>query len=241
MALVLASASPQRKGLLARIGAAPSRVLAPEADETPRPGETAQALVLRLAGAKLQAAVRLLEAEGAGAGKSWVLAADTVAACGRRLLAKPEDEAGAERMLRLLSGRRHRVWTGVAVCRLPDGAEARRVVCSCLRFRRFSEEDLAELLASGEWRGRAGGYAIQGRAEAQLAWLSGSYSNVAGLPLAETRALLRGLGWREGAEGGRGAGPREGGPLRAMAGGEGACAGLRGGGESGSGGAPGLC
>ena len=211
MALVLASASPQRRSLLARIGALPSRVIAPEADEAPRPGETAQALVLRLAEAKLQAAVRLLEAEGAGtgtgAGKSWVLAADTVAACGRRLLAKPEDEAGAERMLRLLSGRRHRVWTGVAVRRLPDGAEARRAVCSCLRFRRFSEEDLAELLASGEWRGRAGGYAIQGRAEAQLAWLSGSHSNVAGLPLAETRALLRGLGWREGAaEGGGKAG-----------------------------------
>ena len=126
-----------------------------------------------------------------------MLAADTVVACGRRILGKADDAATAERYLRLLSGRRHRVYTGVAVA-APDGRRAARVVMTMVRIKRLDEPELEAYLASGEWRGKAGGYAIQGRAEAFIPAINGSYSNVVGLPLAATLDLLRGLGWRPG-------------------------------------------
>jgi septum formation protein len=125
---------------------------------------------------------------------TFVIAADTIVAVGRRVLAKPDDELQAKKMLDLLSGRNHRVYTGVAVI-APDGRRADRVAEARVTFKRFSAEDTATLIDSGEWRGVAGGYRIQGRAAAAVTQLVGSYSAVVGLPLYETMTLLRGLGY----------------------------------------------
>ena len=183
--LVLASASPRRLQLLAQIGITPDEVSPSDIDETPRPGELPRPLALRLAEEKLAACV----AEGA-----FVLAADTVVAVGRRLLPKTESQKEAEACLRLMSGRAHRVLTGVAV-RAPGGNLSSRVVITRVQMKRLSEEEIANYLASGEWRGKAGGYGIQGRAGAFIRGLSGSYTGVVGLPLYETRNMLTGLGW----------------------------------------------
>ena len=166
----------------------PDRIEAPEVDEAPLPRELPRAHALRVAQAKLDAV-----AGRAGAG--FVVAADTVIACGRRILPKADDVQAARRGLELLSGRRHRVYGGVAAA-APDGRRAHRLVVTMVRFKRLSEEELEGYLASGEWQGKAGGYAIQGRAEAFIPDINGSYSNVVGLPLAATLNLLRGLGWR---------------------------------------------
>jgi septum formation protein len=139
---------------------------------------------LRLAVAKLRGVER----------EAYVIAADTVVAAGRRILPKTESEAEAARYLRLLSGRRHKVFTGIAV-RTPGGRQAARVVESIVHFARLEESQIAAYLRSGEWRGKAGGYAIQGKAAMFIDYLSGSYSNVVGLPLFETARLLRGLGY----------------------------------------------
>jgi septum formation protein len=183
--LILASASPRRRELLAQIGLAPDAIVAPEIDETPRPRELPRALVQRLARAK---------ADAAATPGAFVLAADTVVAAGRRILPKAEDEATAQACLALLSGRRHRVLTCV-VAQAPDGRRAERVSESIVAFARLTEPQRRAYLASGEWRGKAGGYAIQGRAAAHIRFLSGSYSGVVGLPLFETAQLLRGLGY----------------------------------------------
>jgi septum formation protein len=188
--LLLASSSPRRLALLRQVGVIPERIAAPAVDETALPGELPRAHVLRLAAAKASDVARRPEAAGA-----FVLAADTAVACGRRILGKADDEAAALRCLRLLSGRRHRVYTAVAVV-APDGRRALRVAQTVVRFKRLHQRDIASYLASGEWRGKAGGYAIQGRAEAFIAAINGSYSNVVGLPLATTLDLLWGLGWR---------------------------------------------
>jgi septum formation protein len=188
--LILASSSPRRLVLLRQVGVIPDRIEAPEVDETPLARELPRAHVLRVAEAKASYVARRPEAAGA-----FVLAADTVVACGRRILGKAEDEAAAERCLRLLSGRRHRVHTAVAVA-APDGRRAVRVAETVVRLKRLHERDIASYLACGEWRGKAGGYAIQGRAEVFILSISGSYSNVVGLPLATTLDLLQGLGWR---------------------------------------------
>ncbi|HEX6112986.1 MAG TPA: Maf family nucleotide pyrophosphatase [Geminicoccaceae bacterium] len=188
--LILASSSPRRLALLRQVGVNPDRIAAPEVDETPSARELPRAHVLRLAEAKASDVARRPEAAGA-----FVLAADTVVACGRRILGKADDEAAAERCLRLISGRRHRVYTAVAVV-APDGRRALRVVLTVVRFKRLHGRDIAGYLASGEWRGKAGGYAIQGRAEAFILSINGSYSNVVGLPLATALDLLGGLGWR---------------------------------------------
>ena len=168
----------------------PDRIAAPEVDETLLARELPRAHVLRLAETKASDVARRPEAAGA-----FVLAADTVVACGRRILGKADDVTTAERCLRLLSGRRHRVYTAVAVV-APDGRRAVRVVQTVVRFKQLHEREIASYLAFGEWRGKAGGYAIQGRAEAFILSINGSYSNVVGLPLATTLDLLRGLGWR---------------------------------------------
>jgi septum formation protein len=188
--LVLASASPRRLALLRQVGVEPDRVLATQVDETPRKGELPRALALRLAVAKAHAAVATAAAAG-----EYVLAADTVVACGRRVLPKAETEAEALRCLTLLSGRRHRVLTAVCVI-APDGREATRIVTTMVRFRRVGESERAAYIAGGEWSGKAGGYAIQGAAAAFVPAINGSYPNVVGLPLVETLALLHGLGWR---------------------------------------------
>lgn len=183
--LVLASASPRRLALLAQIGIVPDRVISPDIDETPLPRELPAQHAARLARAKALA----VDAPG-----SYVLAADTVVAVGRRILPKADNEADARKCLALFSGRRHRVMTAV-VLRAPDHRLSERLVQSVVAFARLSETQIADYIASGEWLGKAGGYAIQGRAAMFIRFLSGSYSNVVGLPLFETTQLLRGLGW----------------------------------------------
>jgi septum formation protein len=181
--LVLASASPRRLDLLRQVGLEPAEIDPADIDETPRRRELPRAHALRLAEAKLAAvAPRHPDA--------IVLAADSVVACGRRILPKAEHEAEARACLALLSGRRHRVLGGVAV-RGPDGRVRSRLVETAVRFKRLEAAEIDDYLASGEWRGKAGGYAIQGRAARFVAFVSGSYSNVVGLPLFETLALLK--------------------------------------------------
>ena len=186
--LVLASASPRRRDLLAQIGIAADAITPADIDETVRVGELPRDHALRLAREKA-AAVAAREAD------AFVLAADTVVACGRRILPKAEDSRTARDCLSLLSGRRHRVMTGVAVA-APGGRQRSRVVETAVKFKRLTRAEVEAYVESGEWRGKAGGYAIQGRAGGLIPWINGSYSNVVGLPLAETRALLEGLGWR---------------------------------------------
>ena len=183
--LTLASASPRRLALLEGIGLAPDRVRPAAIDETRIAGETPRAMALRLACAKAAAV--------AAAGE-WVLAADTVVACGRRALGKPSCAAEARTCLALLSGRRHRVHTGVAVV-APDGRERARIVTTRVRFKQLAPGEIASYVASGEWADKAGGYAIQGRAGGFVIAVNGSCSNVVGLPLYETRMLLHGLGY----------------------------------------------
>lgn len=182
--LTLASASPRRRELLARLGVIPDAVVHAEIDETPVKGELPRVYVGRVARAKALA----VAAEG------HVLAGDTVVAVGRRILPKAEDEATARRCLELLSGRRHRVFSAVALLE-PDGTLRERLSETIVRFKALSEEEIAAYLAGGEWRGKAGGYAIQGAAEGLVQWLQGSHSGVMGLPLHETRALLRSAGF----------------------------------------------
>ena len=186
--LVLASASPRRRDLLAQIGIVPDAVIPSEIDETPHRGELPRVLALRLATEKAQAVARQC-------GPAFVLAADSVVAVGRRALPKPADEAEARRCLVLLSGRRHRVYGGHVVI-APDGRVASKLVTTAVRFRRLDDDDIDGYIASNEWRDKGGGYAIQGRAAAVVPSISGSYTNVVGLALAEVRALLTGLGYR---------------------------------------------
>jgi nucleoside triphosphate pyrophosphatase len=186
--LVLASASPRRRDLLAQIGIVPDAVDPADLDETPRPREMPGPHAARLAGEKAAAvAVRHPDA--------CVLAADTVVACGQRILPKPEEPGEARRCLRLLSGRAHRVYGGVCIL-APGGTARRRLVQTVVRFKRLEAAEIEDYLASGEWQGKAGGYAIQGRAAAFVRSINGSYSNVVGLPLFEVAQILKGLGWR---------------------------------------------
>jgi septum formation protein len=187
-ALVLASASPRRFELLWQIGLVPDRIDPAEIDETPRPGELPPARALRLAEEKARAVIPRHPS-------TYILAADTVVACGRRILPKPADEASARSCLVLLSGRRHRVHGAIALAS-PDGKLVSRRVDSQVKFKRLSEAEIAAYLCSGEWQGKAGGYAIQGRAAALISWVCGSYTNVVGLPLFETAQLLAGRGYR---------------------------------------------
>jgi len=186
--LVLASASPRRLELLRQIGLAPDLIDPAEIDETPRRDEAPAAHALRLAEEKLRAVLPRHPGD-------YILAADTVVACGRRILPKTMDPASARRCLELLSGRRHRVHSGIALAS-PDGRVSLRHVDSQVAFKRLSTAEITAYLASGEWRGKAGGYAIQGRAAALIRFISGSYSNVVGLPLFETAQLLAGRGYR---------------------------------------------
>lgn len=186
--LVLASASPRRLDLLRQVGIEPDGVEAADIDEKPLKKETPRLLALRLAEEKARVvAQRRCEA--------FVLAADTVVAVGRRVLPKAETEAEARACLALLSGRSHRVQTAVAVA-APDGRRSSRLVESRLQVKRLTPAEIDTYLASGEWRGKAGGYAVQGRAGGFILELQGSYTGVVGLPLYETLNLLEGLGYR---------------------------------------------
>ena len=184
--LVLASVSPRRLDLLKQIGIVPDAVDAAELDETPLADETPRRLALRLAIAKAMGVA------GRHPG-AYVVAADTVVAVGRRIMPKAADAAQVRDCLNLLSGRAHRVFTGVAVA-APDGRSASRLVESRVHFKRLSQREVDAYLACGEGEGKAGGYAVQGRAAAMVMSLQGSYSGVVGLPLYETSSLLIGLG-----------------------------------------------
>ncbi|MEI9851287.1 MAG: nucleoside triphosphate pyrophosphatase [Sphingomonas sp.] len=185
MRLVLASTSPRRRDLLARIGVTPARIAAPDVDETPLKGELPRAYALRIAVAKAHAVPR--------APDEIVLAGDTTIALGRRILGKPEDEADLRRMLALLSGRRHHCLSAVCVIGL-DGAARTRLSDTVVAFKRLIPAEVDRYVASGEGMGKAGGYAIQGLAEGYVRFLAGSHSGVVGLPLFETRALLESAG-----------------------------------------------
>ena len=189
-ALVLASASPRRLELLRQVGIEPDRVDPADIDETPLRDETPRRLVARLANGKAQAVA-------ARHPQAHVLAADTIVAVGRRILGKPEHEADARRMLTLLSGRPHKVLTGVAVI-APDGRTASRVVESRITFKRITDRELDAFIAGGDWTDASGGYKIHRLAGAFVTDISGSYTSVVGLPLYETLNLLGGLGWRGG-------------------------------------------
>ena len=191
--LVLASGSARRLALLAQIGVEPDAVIPADIEETPRNNESPRALAQRLAAEKAAAATAIA-LKRADLGPALVLAADTVVCVGRRILPKCEILDEAEDCLSLLSGRAHRVYTGLALT-TPGGGARRRLVETRVRFKRLSRAETAAYLASGEWRGKAGGYAIQGLAGAFVVRLIGSYPNVVGLPLAETAALLAGEGY----------------------------------------------
>nr|WP_026870678.1 Maf family nucleotide pyrophosphatase [Inquilinus limosus] len=186
--MILASASPRRLDLLRQIGIVPDRVLPADLDETPLKRELPGPHAKRLAQAKA-------EAIRAGAPDVFILAADTVVGCGRRILPKAESDAELRQCLELLSGRRHRVYGGVCLI-TPDGTMRLRLVQSVVVFKRLTAEEIDAYVASGEGRGKAGGYAIQGRAAALIRAIEGSYSNIVGLPLFETSQLLRGAGYR---------------------------------------------
>lgn len=185
--LVLASASPRRLELLRQVGIVPDRVDAADIDENPRRGELPPALAKRLAAAKARAIAP-------GHPGAYVLAADTVVACGRRSLPKPADPAEADQFLMLLSGRKHRVLGGVALI-APDGRMVERLVTTTVTFKRLSDDERVGYVAGGEWRDKAGGYAIQGHGALFIRAIGGSYSNVVGLPLFETAQMLRGTGY----------------------------------------------
>ncbi|MEM6487603.1 MAG: Maf family nucleotide pyrophosphatase [Pseudomonadota bacterium] len=203
--LILASASARRRDLLAQIGIVPDRIVPADIDETPQRGEQPRRYVARMAREKAAAVAAPGAApEGSAEAPRLILAADTVVAVGRRILGKPADEAEAEAFLRLIAGRRHRVAT--AICLLgPMPAGPASPVCSApcrerlvetrVGFKRLSDVERAAYLRSGEWRGKAGGYAIQGIAAAFVPQIIGSYTAVVGLPLPETANLLAGAGY----------------------------------------------
>lgn len=183
--LILASASPRRLDLLAQIGITPSEVCPANIDETPHKNELPEHYAQRLASEK--AHVVNIKKPG-----KTILAADTVVYCGRRILPKAEDDAMARQCLEILSGRRHRVGTAVAV--LHNGIIKTRLTVTHVRFKKLSVKEIEVYVASGEWNGKAGGYAIQGKAGAFIPFINGSYSNVVGLPLAETKLMLEAAG-----------------------------------------------
>jgi len=190
---VLASGSPRRLALLAQLGIEPDRIMPSSVDETPKKNELPRNLARRLAQDKLAAAMDLAKDDEELTGALF-LAADTVVAVGRRILPKAELIEEAAACLRQLSGRSHRVYTGLAFANA-KGTVRRRLVETRVRFKRLSREDIESYLASGEWRGKAGGYAVQGFAGGFVVKLSGSYSNIVGLPLYEVMALLTGEGY----------------------------------------------
>ena len=187
--LVLASASPRRRELLAQIGLSPT-VMVADIDETPQKREKPQPYALRMASEK----VLKVRDQNAETVNHFVLAGDTVVACGQRILPKTEDEASARACLALLSGRRHRVYGGIALIS-PNGNLRTRLVTSTVRFRMLGQNDIDSYIATGEWHGKAGGYAIQGIAALFVQQISGSYSNIVGFSLFDVAAMLGGQGF----------------------------------------------
>ncbi|MEE2698721.1 MAG: nucleoside triphosphate pyrophosphatase [Pseudomonadota bacterium] len=186
--LILASASPRRLNLLSQIGINPSKVVAASINEMPIIGEKPAELVKRLAISKSLTVAKKYP-------KFWILGADTTVACGRRILGKPSNEKEARLFLKLLSGRRHRVYGGICLIS-PDGQKRTRLVSTAVVFKRLDRDEIDTYIELGEWKGMAGAYAIQGAAAALVPKIIGSYSNVVGLALAETASLIRGSGFR---------------------------------------------
>lgn len=183
--LILASASPRRLELLAQIGIVPDKVAPTDIDETKLKGESPRELALRLARQKADACAET----------GFVLASDTVVGVGNRILEKPGDASEAEAFLRLMSGRAHQVFTGIAV-KAPGGRITAKAVKARVKLKRLTDHEIAEYIQSDEWKGKAGGYGIQGRAGAFVANINGSYTAVVCLPLYETKNLLLGMGWK---------------------------------------------
>jgi len=191
--LILASGSPRRLALLQQVGIEPHSLVAADIDETPLKAEAGRSLAKRLSKNKAEAATQRVDRAGNREG-AYILAADTVVSVGRRILPKAELLDEAAYCLRLLSGRAHRVHTGIALI-TPSGTMRQRLVETRVRFKKLSKNEFESYLACGEWRGKAGGYAIQGFASAFVVKIIGSYSNVVGLPLYETCSLLNGEGY----------------------------------------------
>ncbi len=188
--LILASASPRRVDLLSQVGIEPDEIIPADIDETILKGELPRDLALRLAKAK---AAKIAETHK----DAYVLAADTVVACGRRLMDKPADENDARRILKILSGRRHKVYGGIALAS-PSGKITSRLCETTVSFRRLDDADIEAYIASGDWEGKAGAYAIQGLAATYVKFLSGaSYTNVIGLSLYDTVRLLESAGYKK--------------------------------------------
>ena len=188
--LILASASPRRVDLLKNVGIVPDDIIPADINETPNKGECPKDLAQRLAIEKAQAVAE----KNASA---FILAADTVVGAGRKILDKAEDENYAKMCLETLSGRRHHVYGGIALI-TPEGKTITRCVDTLVQFKRLASEDIENYLQSGEWQGKAGGYAIQGRAESYIKYIRGSYSNVVGLSLYDTMKILDGAGFKPG-------------------------------------------
>jgi len=185
--LILASASPRRVELLKQIGIVPDGIIPADIDETPLKGEQPRDLAQRLALEKARAIAENHK-------DSYILAADTVVGAGRRILDKTDDEAYARHCLEILSGRRHHVYGGIALI-TPEGKICARLVDTLVQFKKLTPQDIDHYLASGEWKGKAGGYAIQGHAAAYIKFLQGSYSNVVGLSLYDIMQILNGAGF----------------------------------------------
>ena len=188
MKLVLASSSPRRQELLASIDLVPDEIISPQIDETPLKGESPREYVKRIAILKARTVHSQMPHD-------YILAADTIVEMGRKIILKAQNREDAALILGRLSGRRHRVYTGVCVLS-PEGKEAYSVVLTRLSFKRLTPDELEDYLSSEEWEGKAGAYAIQGKASKFVKFISGSYTNVVGLPLYETDCLLKGLGFR---------------------------------------------
>ncbi len=185
--LVLASSSPRRLELLGRLGIKPDRIISPDIDETPHNGELPRDYVLRMAKGKAAAIERATD--------EILIAGDTTVAVGKRILGQAADAEEQRKFLELVSGRRHHVMSSVCVI-APDGKARTKLSDSIVKFKRFERREIDAYIASGEGEGKAGGYAIQGMAEAFVTWMSGSYSGIMGLPLYETRNLLVTSGWK---------------------------------------------
>lgn len=185
--LILASASPRRLDLLNQVGVSPDQIIPAHIDETPLKGEKPRQLANRLA---FEKATKIAD----GHVGHFILASDTVVACGSRILGKAEDKSEAEKFLRLLSGRRHNVYTGVCLI-TPNGKTTTKTICTAVKFKNLDQSDIKFYLNNDEWQGKAGGYAIQGLGARFIRGINGSYSNVVGLPLFETVNMLKGSGY----------------------------------------------
>ena len=186
---ILASSSPQRKKLLETIGIIPDDIVPANIDETPKKNEKPKDFALRMSKEKgLSVAKNNLN--------SFILSGDTIVAAGRRIIGKPSSKNEAEQILKLLSGRRHRVLSAFTLIK-PDCSEITKVVVSRVKFSRLSDKEINEYLDTNEWQGKAGGYAIQGRASAFVPWISGSYTGVMGFPMNEIKNVLESSGWKK--------------------------------------------